>query len=204
MVRIQSRIYVYDVSGFIELLTWNWQLSEILNRNWCGVRLSRLSWCTYTMIEMKNSIVKSTRVWSECDYAPAQSVADQISNGSSFIAHCIEIGLSCKMAVLGFQLESSNRIDSMYVRRIFLDRRSTIAAANGTDGMNRMNGHWASSRWQTSDAAVAQKQSNSDVCFNDHKAAYGHLNHGEVLRAWFVLKLCSWDFAIQSRLKVSQ
>ncbi len=42
-----------------------------------------------------------------------------------------------------------------------------------------------------------------EISFSDHRTAYAHLSRTEVLRAWFVLKLCSFDFLIQNSIKVS-
>lgn len=42
----------------------------------------------------------------------------------------------------------------------------------------------------------------AELSFADHRTAYARLSHGEVLRAWLVLKLCSLDFLVQNSLKV--
>lgn len=54
----------------------------------------------------------------------------------------------------------------------------------------------------SSQAFVVQQSSSKKFYFTDHRSAYAHLSHGEVLRAWFVLKLCSLDFLVQNSLKV--
>jgi hypothetical protein len=42
-----------------------------------------------------------------------------------------------------------------------------------------------------------------EISFADHRTAYAHLSHAEILRAWIVLKLCSFDFLLQNSLKVN-
>ena len=41
-----------------------------------------------------------------------------------------------------------------------------------------------------------------DNSFNDHRTAYGHLSTTEVLRAWIVLKICSWDYFVQNSIQI--
>lgn len=41
-----------------------------------------------------------------------------------------------------------------------------------------------------------------EISFADHRTAYAHLSRTEILRAWIVLKLCSFDFLLQNSLKV--
>ncbi|EFX65779.1 hypothetical protein DAPPUDRAFT_204241 [Daphnia pulex] len=41
-----------------------------------------------------------------------------------------------------------------------------------------------------------------EISFADHRTAYAHLSRAEILRAWIVLKLCSFDFLLQNSLKV--
>lgn len=41
-----------------------------------------------------------------------------------------------------------------------------------------------------------------EISFSDHRAAYAHLTRNEILRAWIVLKLCSFDYLIQNSIKV--
>lgn len=41
------------------------------------------------------------------------------------------------------------------------------------------------------------------ISFADHRTAYAHLSRTEILRAWIVLKLCSFDFLLQNSLKVN-
>jgi hypothetical protein len=41
-----------------------------------------------------------------------------------------------------------------------------------------------------------------EISFADHRTAYAHLSRVEILRAWIVLKLCSFDFLLQNSLKV--
>lgn len=42
-----------------------------------------------------------------------------------------------------------------------------------------------------------------EISFSDHRTAYAHLSRSEILRAWLVLKLCSFDFMVQNSLKVT-
>lgn len=42
-----------------------------------------------------------------------------------------------------------------------------------------------------------------EISFADHRATYAHLSASEILRAWFVLKLCSFDFVVQNSIKVT-
>lgn len=42
-----------------------------------------------------------------------------------------------------------------------------------------------------------------EISFADHRTAYAHLSRSEILRAWIVLKLCSFDFLLQNSLKVN-
>lgn len=51
--------------------------------------------------------------------------------------------------------------------------------------------------------STCKSNSAKEISFSDHRIAYAHLNRSEVLRAWIVLKLCSFDFLIQNSIKVS-